>query len=698
LLADAAKAWSAAGTELQRYATSADLMASLRRALPGIKSSATRLSAIDLSLAAEAENFRLGTRLREAAAQSTRREQLQMLAASVTAAYGAGLLVERQSESGQAALDSLREDEQELGPYLERLRYLGLVPGWGTQTLRFHFGTAMAKLAEIEPKADLFVQDQLRGSPLLLFSQVLDRLTRDANKLAGVQHKMFGGDVGVGFNALNPGLARGTLVTQPDMKRLDAFRATSIYVLPETVAELTPVGGILTTGAGNPLSHVQLLARNLGIPNVAIDESVLPTLRMREGKPIVLAVSPGGLVEIADDGPAWDAVFGQQKTGTDDAMFEADLKKLDLTKRDFISLDKLRAEDSGRIVGPKAAKVGELRAHFPGHVVQGVGIPFGLYRQVVMDRPYKNTGKSFFDWTVEQFRALEKLPLGSLEAAQASEKLRAEIYDTILKTDPGPQFRERLRTAMAQAFGPGFKSGVFVRSDTNVEDLPGFTGAGLNLTLPNVVGFDNVMKALASVWASPYTPRAWAWRQSHMRGPEHVYPAVLLMQTVPSEKSGVMITQDVDTGDRDVLSIAVNEGVGGAVEGQAAESLRVNMSRGDVRLMAVATAPTRMVPKATGGVELLPTSGSERLLKPEEIKALVDFAKQIPTQFPQRDVKGELAAADVEFAFAGGKLWLLQIRPFNESTQARGNQHLIDMDRALAASQKRRIKLSEVAP
>ena len=97
---------------------------------------------------------------------------------------------------------------------------------------------------------------------------------------------------------------------------------------------------------------------------------------------------------------------------------------------------------------------------------------------------------------------------------------------------------------------------MFVRSDTNVEDLPGFTGAGLNLTLPNVVGFDKLVKALSAVWASPYTARAWAWRQAHMRGPEHVYPAVLLMQTVPSAKSGVMISQDVDTGDRETLSVA----------------------------------------------------------------------------------------------------------------------------------------------
>ena len=81
------------------------------------------------------------------------------------------------------------------------------------------------------------------------------------------------------------------------------MRADGIYLLPETVAELPPVAGILTAGAGNPLSHVQLLARNLGIPNVAVDPALLPELRRHDGKRIVLAVSPAGLVEIHEDGP-----------------------------------------------------------------------------------------------------------------------------------------------------------------------------------------------------------------------------------------------------------------------------------------------------------------------------------------------------------------------------------------------------------
>ena len=130
---------------------------------------------------------------------------------------------------------------------------------------------------------------------------------------------------------------------------------------------------------------------------------------------------------------------------------------------------------------------------------------------------------------------------------------------------------------------------MFIRSDTNVEDLPGFTGAGLNLTLFNVVGFDNIVKGISEVWASPYTARAWGWRQSHMKGPEHVYPAVLLLKTVPADISGVMITQDVDTGDAGRLSVAVNEGVGGAVDGQAAESVRIDRAAARRSLLAVAT-------------------------------------------------------------------------------------------------------------
>jgi hypothetical protein len=694
-LSEAAAAYLRDAEVVSQYRLTATLLASLRRGLPSIKSAADRLRALDLSLAVEEENLRLAASIRPAVDTAPRGGNVILLRAAVDAAFGTGLINAREHAALQPSFDALNVPEVQLRGYVKELRYLGLVPGWSTQQLRFHFGEPMDKLAEIEPMAALFIQDQLRGSPLLFYSQVLDVLNRDANRLAGVRSTLFGREVSLGLNVLNPGIARGVLQTQPDMRRIDRFRADGIYLLPETVADLPPIAGILTAGAGNPLSHVQLLARNLGIPNVAVDQALLPELAKVDGRAAVLAVSAGGLVEIADDGPQWDSVLGKAQRQASAIIFEPDLKKLDLTQRGFVSLDALRAQDSGRIVGPKAAKLGELKSHFPDRVAPGVGLPFGLYRATVLDRPYRNSGKTVYQWMVENFRKIEAMPAGSREAAQAAEQLRAEIYATIIGTDPGPQFREQLRAAMVREFGPDFRGGVFIRSDTNVEDLPGFTGAGLNLTLFNVVGFENIVKGILEVWASPYTPRAWAWRQQHMKGPEHIYPAVLLLRTVASDISGVMITQDVDSGDRNVLSVAVNEGVGGAVEGQAAESVRVDKRTGQIRLMAAATAPRRMVPQASGGVAKLPTSGAETLLKPEDARQLIGFSHEITQRFQQFDDRGQPAAADVEFAFVDGRMWLLQIRPFNESRKAQASAHLAKMDAALEKNLDRMVNLRQ---
>jgi phosphoenolpyruvate synthase/pyruvate phosphate dikinase len=204
----------------------------------------------------------------------------------------------------------------------------------------------------------------------------------------------------------------------------------------------------------------------------------------------------------------------------------------------------------------------------------------------------------------------------------------------------------------------------------------------LNLTLQNVVDFEAVMHAIQKVWASPFTDRAYAWRQAHMEQPEHVYPAVLLLKTFASEKSGVLVTSDIETGDRQWLSIAISEGVGGAVEGQAAEELRVHRDSGEVRLLAQASAPLRAEPVATGGVRKVPASGRDTVLLPQEIARLRTLVDDVERRFPMPEVQSGLRApADIEFGFRYGQLALFQIRPFVESTRARRSQYLIDMDR-----------------
>ena len=156
------------------------------------------------------------------------------------------------------------------------------------------------------------MQDQLRGSPLLAYARTLDALSRDANQAAGVQHRLLGQDIGSRLQRAEPRAGARRAACQARHEQLDAFKPDGIYVVPETVADLPPLAGILTAGAGNPLSHVQLLARNLGIPNVAVDESLLPALQRADGQRIVLAVSPAGLVAIEPDGSALGRGVRQQ--------------------------------------------------------------------------------------------------------------------------------------------------------------------------------------------------------------------------------------------------------------------------------------------------------------------------------------------------------------------------------------------------
>jgi hypothetical protein len=633
---------------------------------------------MDFGLRLESEHFRASTAVREQLPGMSRQQILAVMAAAGDAAYGTGFLNQRLDASLRAEIDSLVAGGVDVARYQASLAYLNRVPDWGLQAMRRYFYQPMLKLAEVEPMALLFIQDQLRGSPLLFYSQSLNLLTRDAGNLAGIRHSLFGEDIGAGFTALNPGLARGTMQTRPALDHTESLSPDGVYMLPETVAELPPVAGILTAGAGNPLSHVQLLARNLGIPNVSVGPALQEKLLQHDGTAIVLAVSPAGLVEISEDGPSWDRVF-RQRDQDGNVQIVPDLEKLDLSLRQVISIDRLSAEDSGRTVGPKAAKLAELRKHYPEAVARGVAIPFGVFKAQALDQPHP-AGGTLFQWMLGQYQRLAKLPPGSAQESEQTERFRAELYQHILDTQLTDAFKSNLRQALDEALG-GEAVGLFVRSDTNVEDLAGFTGAGLNLTLPNVVDFDELLASIPRVWASPFTARAFSWRQSHMTEPEHVYTSILLLESVGSDKSGVLVTADIDTGATDVLSVAVNEGLGGAVDGQAAESLRIPLAGGPERVMATATARLRRILSPEGGIIKVPSSGRDRVLSEADINKLRDFARSLPKRFPPiTDDSGKPAPADVEFGFLDDRLRLFQLRPFLGNASVERNSYLQKMD------------------
>jgi phosphoenolpyruvate synthase/pyruvate phosphate dikinase len=320
----------------------------------------------------------------------------------------------------------------------------------------------------------------------------------------------------------------------------------------------------------------------------------------------------------------------------------------------------------------------------------------GLFRKY-LEQPIEPGGPPVFRWLQEQYTVVRRIDdshARTLAVAGFLQRLR----EWLVAGDPGQEFIGELRRAMARTFGPEGSYGVFVRSDTNVEDLPGFTGAGLNLTVPHVVGFDKVLRAILQVWASPFTERAYAWRQGHMEQPEQVYVSVLLLKSVPAEKSGVMVTADVATGNRQRLTVAVNEGVGGAVDGQRAEELLVDRQSGQARLLAQAGEPLKRMLRAGGGVAKTSASGREWILSREEIRTLVQMAESLPGRFPRLvDGDGEPAPADIEFGFAGGRFYLFQIRPFLESSRAGRSLHLQRLDaQQLAGSGARSVDLGTI--
>jgi len=678
-----------------RFAVAAQLAAALRDSLPQAGRASRQLAMLDTGLALEGALYRSGNALLEKLPGVSRRQRLLWLDYCYDGLYGSGLISARQHRALQDSFQALLKINPQLIDYQSGLEYAARVPEWADRLLRFQFSETMDHLARIEPLSLRYLHDRLRGSLLLLYSAVLESLMADAGRQLGIQNDVFNQNLDAGLHGLNAGLARGILRVQKSGADVHSFDRNGIYVLPATTEDLPPVAGIITAGKGNILSHVQLLARNLGIPNVAVDKQLLPRITAREGQRVVLAVSARGIVQLVEDGPEWDAIFAEESK-VQDIVIRPDLNKLDLYNLSFIPLQQMRAADSGRIAGPKAANLGELKHHFPEAVTDGLVIPFGHFR-TLLDQQLEPGGSSVFGWMQQQYALIQGLEDDPVQQERVTHRFLQRMRDWIENADPGEDFRRRLLEAMETTFGPDGSYGVFVRSDTNVEDLAGFTGAGLNLTGANVVGAENVLEAIRRVWASPFTERAYSWRQAYMQNPEHVYVSVLLLKSIPADKSGVMVTADVDTGQPDHLTIAVNEGVGGAVSGQTSEELRINLADGKVRLMAQATDPFKRVILKEGGMAKTAASGTEAVLSAKDIQRLIEFARSVPERFPRlQSADGGAVPADIEFGFYKDSLVLFQIRPFLESQRARQNLFLNRLDQGLKEKYAVVIDLDEI--
>jgi len=651
-----------------------------------------------------------GSELLDQGGAKTVKQSLQLIKGLINGGYGVGLLSDRERLAAVGNIDTLLDrNDWDRVEFLRRLKTIGRVIEWAHNSALAAFAEVWAPWVYLVPEVNHIDDDIVRGSPLLLLGETLAQLDDYATGQARIQHHIFGKDYDSGVRALNPGLATGILRVSPAS---GDYQRDQILALEETPSDLQPAAGIITRGEGNVVSHVQLLARALGIPNAVVGNQTFTAIAPHDGKQVFFIATPQGRVYLkeksamnAQDQAIFEE-FNRNTARSDDgtlgggkAKLHVDPERLDIKTRLPIDLRNMRRSDSGVRSGPKAAFLGELKAMFPDHVARGIVVPFGAYYEhnrnarvmlpgSLRNADIANEGESLYEFekqTYDQF-------FTNMVAAGTDEKTlsqwiqpRLEVIRYSLQNSP---LSEKLKAAIRDGLAAnGLLSkkdknhtvGVFLRSDTNVEDQDNFNGAGLNLTIFNLDSLDDIYAGLKEVWASPFTFRSFSWRQTVIDEPLWVLPSVVILESVPSEKSGVLVSADIDTGESGKMLIATSEGVGGAVDGTPAETLL--WSPNGVELQRVFRSPWRKMLKPGGGSEVVPSTGRDQVLEDNELKALVAAARTIEKKLePARDANGKPRPWDIEFGFADGKLWLFQVRPFIGNEELKNIPALATLD------------------
>lgn len=310
-------------------------------------------------------------------------------------------------------------------------------------------------------------------------------------------------------------------------------------------------------------------------------------------------------------------------------------------------------EDVGRhdvaLVGGKGANLGEmLRAGLP--VPPGFVVTSEAFRMF-----YKSAGLS-----TEVERRLERLDVDDTKALQAAS---AELQNLVRVTS----VPNEVRAAIVEAYERlGRREGVTapfvaVRSSATAEDSAEHSFAGMFRSLLNVRGPDAVVEATRECWASLFGARAlfYMLKQGGRSAERNI--AVVVQKMVDADKSGVLFTVDPATNNRDVIVIESAWGLGEVVVGGQVEPDRFVVDKRTLGVLerSIGYKKFALVRDAATGATVRRELPRERAEAPSltdpELRALAELAL--------RDEQHYGVPQDAEFAFEGGKLYIVQTRP-----------------------------------
>ena len=448
---------------------------------------------------------------------------------------------------------------------------------------------------------------------------------------------------GADYQAFNKGKAVGKLKVVPIGTPYESltFDRTDIALLQESYPDISPVAGILATTFSTPLSHVNLRAGAWGIPNAG-DKKARTKYGNLDGKMVYFEVKDTSMV-LREATPV-EIEEAAKKVA---AARHVDLPKAITDNPRLAMLTRMRAKDA-ILYGVKAANLGEIvTANLEGvRVPAGFGVGFFYYVQ--------HMKQNKLDAKVDAMLADPKWKDAAWRKS-ALEKLRQEIKDAPIDQASLDLIYQRVRLKLGGR-------GVFVRSSTNAEDLPGFNGAGLYDTFPNVVGKKAIGEALKGVWASVWTQRAVDEREAFGIDHKQVYGAVLVQVGVNATAAGVLVTKNLwDTTDDRSFTINAKFGLGmRVVEGQKVpEQIIYDPSNDGTKIISRSDDPVMLKFDANGGIISVPVPPGEGVILTEaRAKAL---SHQVQAFIP---VFTHGQPLDVEWVLEGEQVWIVQARPY----------------------------------
>ncbi len=249
--------------------------------------------------------------------------------------------------------------------------------------------------------------------------------------------------------------------------------------------------------------------------------------------------------------------------------------------------------------------------------------------------------------------AVIEAALSGLDPAIADrlEQASAHIRAAFAAGSVPAEVQEAVRGAAAVSGGKP----VAVRSSATAEDLPELSFAGQQDTYLNVIGADAVLRAVVDCWSSLWTARAIGYRERAGIAHDGTALAVVVQELVPAEIAGVMFTADPVDGRRDRVVIDATYGLGEAlVSGLVEPDHYVVADGGQVVERTAGRKAVATVARAGGGVDTIDTDHRELTLDDRQLIELAAMGRRVEALagMPQ----------DIEWAYAAGRLWLLQSR------------------------------------